>query len=582
MAEQQIIQTAQSADSVTFTVMSSGEKIPTTISVKSITCWQELNRVPKAKLIIIDGSPADQNFEVSSGDFFTPGKEIDIHAGYHSDEEIIFKGIVTKQSISMRIDGQSYLTVECQHEVAKMTQIAKSRYFYDQTESDIWTSILGEYGIDAELESTSVNLTEMLQFQSSDWDFLISRAEQNGYFLIADHDSVKIAPPDFTQDISQAVIFGSSLLSFDAEMDASDQVSSVLARTWDYSKTELSEVEAKASDVVTPGNMAFDELSEVYGNDGLVLYDSAKQLDELLQKWADARRMRHELAKIQGRARFQGIPEISAGKVIELQGLGERFSGKAFVSAVRHDISGGNWLVDVQFGLSTESFTQSYPVTSQAAAGLLPAISGLHLGVVTQLQDDPAGDERILVNLPIVAADDQGIWARLANWGAGESRGIAIRPEIGDEVVVGFVNDDPNHPIVLGALNSGNLPSPIPASDDNHEKGWVTRSEITFLVNDDEKSVKVSLPSGRELVMSDDSSSIELKDGSGNIVKLDDDGITIESAKDIILKAAQGDVKMESLNFESKASIALALEGATAELKGSGSTTISGGIVQIN
>ena len=52
----------------------------------------------------------------------------------------------------------------------------------------------------------------------------------------------------------------------------------------------------------------------------------------------------------------------------------------------------------------------------------------------------------------------------LATLDAGKERGTFFRPEIGDEVVVGFLNDDPRHPVILGMCHSSAKPAPEPAN----------------------------------------------------------------------------------------------------------------------
>src|SRR5690606_18081225 len=186
-------------------------------------------------------------------------------------------------------------------------------------------------------------------------------------------------------------------------------------------------------------------------------------------------------------------------------------------------------------------------------------------------------------NLPVIETEGEGIWARMATYGAGDYRGIIVRPEIGDEVIVGFINDDPNSPIILGTCNSNNLPAPIEPDDDNHKKGWVTRSGMNFIINDDKKSLNVEFPSGKALKIDDDGNIIELKDENGNSIKMDADGVSIKSGKDIILKTSTGDFKFEGMNWDASMQAGTKLKsGATAEFSASGSTTIKGGIVQIN
>lgn len=583
MAEQQTISTPQPADAVTFTILSEGEAIPSTIDVQSISVWHELNRISSARLVILDGSPANQNFEISEMDLFIPGKKIEILAGYHSDEEKIFSGMVLKHSIKIRENGSSQLIIDCRHTAVKLTHKVKSKYFYNKAESDVWKELMDQHNITNEVSSTGNVIQQLLQYQSSDWDFIATRAELNGMFITTNNNKVLIAPPNFDQEPTETVNFGSTILAFDAEIDASSQFTEVTGRTWDYSKTEMTEVNASTSNPKTPGNIEYEELAKVLGDEPVIFKNSAKQPDEILQKWADATLMRHQLAKVRGRAKFQGIAGVEPGKIIQLQGLGDRFNGKAFVSGVQHDIRRGNWYANVQFGIDPDSFAKRFEISEKPAAQMIPAVNGLQLGTVTQLEGDPEGDDRILINLPMVDAGGDGVWTRMATYGAGDSRGIIIRPEIGDEVVVGFTNDDPNQPVLLGALNSNNLPAPIEPSDDNYEKGWVTKSGIKAIINDDKVSLNVELPSGKKLFIDEDSDLIEFGDEHGNKITMDQNGISIESGGTINLKANSGDINMEAVNWNSdiQASTKLNASGA-AEFSSSGSTVIKGSIIQIN
>src|ERR1700749_2241833 len=86
----------------TFTILSGGSEVSKTYHVLSITVNKEVNRVPSATIILLDGEASKQTFEISNKPDFEPGKEIEIKAGYSSDEQTIFKGLVIKHSIKVR------------------------------------------------------------------------------------------------------------------------------------------------------------------------------------------------------------------------------------------------------------------------------------------------------------------------------------------------------------------------------------------------------------------------------------------------------------------------------------------------
>jgi uncharacterized protein involved in type VI secretion and phage assembly len=184
--------------------------------------------------------------------------------------------------------------------------------------------------------------------------------------------------------------------------------------------------------------------------------------------------------------------------------------------------------------------------------------------------------------LPIIDSENDGVWARLTSMDAADSRGWVFRPEINDEVIVGFLNGDPRDPIILGSLFSSAKPSPLPPEEENKIKGYVSRSEMKFTFDDDKVIVTTETPNGNKIILSDDEGSILIEDENGNKIEMSSDGITIESAKDINIKAS-GDVNIEGVNISVKAQSQFKAEGsAGAEMSTSGQAKVKGSIVMIN
>ena len=105
--------------------------------------------------------------------------------------------------------------------------------------------------------------------------------------------------------------------------------------------------------------------------------------------------------------------------------------------------------------------------------------------------------------------------------------------------------------------------------------------KLTF--DDEKKIINIETPKGKKIEINDDGGSIIISDENRNKISLTSDGITIESGKDISLKAANGDIKMEALNIDSKANVKFSAQAnAQAELQASGVLVIKGAIVNIN
>jgi len=575
------IQAVDVTGPVTSTVLINGDEISGAFHVMSTIVDKTVNRIPAATVVIRDGSAAKQDFELSSGDLFLPGNEIQINAGYKSEEQPIFKGIIIKHSIKLR-NGGTFLTIECKDSLVKTTIGRKSRYYTDLSDSEVFEQILDQYGIEHELESTNYVHPELVQYNSSDWDFIVSRAQANGKLCFVEDGKISIKAPDLSQDEIETVAYGSTLFDFDAEIDARNQFNRVTSYSWNKDDQELVEVEAKNPNVDLNGNVAPSDLANVIGLENLELRHGGNMNDQELQDWADATWLYQQMSKVRGRVKFQGIPQAKPDKVLLLEGLGDRFNGKAYLTGVRHTVNSGNWYVDAQFGLNPKWFSETYEINTCPASGLIPAIKGLHIGIVSQLEDDPEGSDRILVKMPIISSEEQGIWCRLATLDAGANRGSVFRPEVGDEVIVGFINEDPNDAVVLGQLHSSLNPAPITATDDNHEKGFVTRSEMKLVFDDDKKSVTVETPAGKKILVDEDSGVISLEDENNNSIVMNRDGITVKSGKDINLEAS-GNINMSSTNLDAKSKISMNLDGgANAKFESSAAITINSALVKIN
>lgn len=581
MNNSRTIDTAQSSDLVTTKILVAGEELSATYQVQSIVIAKELNRIPYAQLVIFDGDAATQDFPLSNQDLLIPGKDIEIKTGYHNDVETLFKGKIIKHSIKIR-ESVSALYLECKDVAVNMTIGRKSAFYYDLKDSDIWEEIATKYELDIEVQPTSITHKELVHYHSSDWDFIMTRAQANGCVCTIDDGKLYIKKPDINQEPVETVAYGATLLDFDGEIDARNQFKKITAYSWNAIEQQLLEIESNDPQISLNGNLSTQDLAQVTALDNLELKHGGNLTDIALQEWGDAKNLFQQLARTRGRIKFQGIPDVKPDTILNLQGVGDRFNGKVYITAVQHEIAEGNWVVNAQFGLNPQWFSETYEVNDSAAAGLLPAINGLQVGIVSQLEDDPDGEDRILIKIPIVNKEEQGIWARIATLDAGNNRGSFFRPEIEDEVIVGFINDDPNQAVVLGMLNSSLKPAPMAARDDNHEKGFVTRSGLKILFDDDKSSCTLITPAERVIKLDDDAGEIIVDDMGNSTITLNESGILMESQKDINLKS-NGDINLEGTNVNIKAQAQFKAEGTGgAEVSTSSVAVLKGSIVQIN
>nr|WP_321236382.1 type VI secretion system tip protein VgrG [uncultured Psychroserpens sp.] len=584
MTNDRLIPTNGTPSVVTSIIKIDGTEIARTFQVLSIVIVKELNRIPFAKITLKDGDPAQEDFPASNDENFEPGKDIEILVGYEANEDLLFKGVIVKQSLKVRSSGSSMLKLDCRDKAFVTTLTTHSNYFLELTDGEVIEDILGAYdGLKLDIPSTEITHQELVQYETTDWEFINQRANLNGLFCKVSDSNISLIEPDFGQEPIMTLTYGSTILDFDGEIDARDQFSMVKASCWDPANQELLEAEASEPDIVQNGNIEASELAKVGNEAELHLRHSGKIEQDELQSWADSQLLKMRMGKTKGRVKFQGTATAEICSLIKLQGLGDRFNGDVFVSGVRHEIQEGSWNTDVQFGIPEDWFSNMRKESSIKNPRMLNSKIGLQVGVVTQLQDDPDGENRILVKLPSIDENAEGTWARLATLNAGEEYGMFFLPEIGDEVVVGFLNNALRNPVILGSLHSSNKPAPFEASDDNFEKGFKSINGIAMTFNDEKKSLNIETPAGKKIILDEDEGSIQLIDDNSNKIIMDSEGIVIESGGKLELKSSQ-DFKIEGgINLELKAGANFKAEGsAGAELSTSAIAVLKGSLVQIN
>lgn len=596
MAAARTIPTSQPADVVTYAILVDGEELPTTIQVMSMTVNREVNKIPFARIRIKDGDASISDFPVSNEAYFIPGKEVELRFGYRSDNVTVFKGIITNHANKISAKS-SELNIECKDKAVRLTVGRKSKHYENVTDSDIAEELIDKYGLEKDIEPVSIQHKEVIQFNISDWDFMLSRMDVIGRICTIEDGKVIIKKPGLTASSVVDPLFGATILDYHAEIDARTQFNEIRSRTWDYGGQEVVEETGDQPEMNDAGNLSPSALADTIGLDSNLLIHAGKRSNEAVKEWANAKMLRSRLSKVRGSVKFKGFPNVKPGLIVSLNGVGERFNGPVFVSSVKHECASGNWTTEVGFGMPDTWFAESinpYHLSSQL--GFMPSVQGLQIGKVTDLED-PDGENRVKVKLPLVSVEEEGVWMRMATLDAGHTRGTFFRPEIDDEVIVGFIFNDSNNPVVLGMLNSSALPAGLEASNDNHEKGYISREGIRMIFNDDDKSYVLETPGGKKVTLHDKNGIVKVEDENGNTITMEAASVTVESATALKLKAAT-DITLEAVNItltpSSQFSVSAGgseiqagggsatVKSATVKVEGSGMTTIKGGMVKIN
>jgi len=552
--------------------------------------YSEINKIPYASISLTDGDPSKQDFELSSGKIFNPGEKISIEIGYDGKNKEVFSGIIIRHRIKSRNSESSLLYLECKHEALKMCGGRKTSYFEKKDDKAILSGLFSDSKVGGSLScnGTFLKSDSSLQFDVSNWDYFMLRCQVNSKIVLFDGEKVSVEDPKLSGSAVKTFSYGQDILEFESEADAENQYDKIEGFSWDSDNQEVVNSMGKTSSfkqLENNGVKSSDLESVLSVNDSL--FHSGEIPKDELTSWGTSKAVIASLSKVKGRIKISGDSSIKTGDVIEIKGVGDKFSGNVLVSAVRHEINNSGWVTNIQFGLNSKWHSSRTDINSPAAGSLLPSVNGLQIGKVLKID----GDEkyRIQIALP-VAGSEVKIWARMIFEDAGKSRGIVFWPEVDDEVIVGFLNSDPRNPIILGSLFSKKNEPPIKPDKKNPDKGIITKEKVKIIISDEDKSVNIETPGGNSILLDDKKKSIVLEDQNKNSVKLEKSGISIVSKGDVNIEAskkvnikAKMDVTIEGMNVKNTAKAKFSAEGkAGAELQTSAIAIVKGSMVKIN
>ncbi|WP_294606302.1 type VI secretion system tip protein VgrG [uncultured Bacteroides sp.] len=575
-------------------VYCNGTKLKDTYSLVSATVRLELNRIGKATLKFNAGDMNKQTFDESDASLFKPGNSIRLDAGSTEKEETLFDGVIIGLRIMTSKDFRSYMVVECRDHAYSATQGRKNCIFEKKKDSDIIKEVLSAYGR-VEVDGTAYQHPTLVQYYCSDWDFVLSRADACGLFVFTEGSNIKVKKPEVSGAPVLTITYGTDITAFDLELTADDQFAQYEAVSWCPNTQKAVRVSASTPSLNKQGDL---QPKNIATGDSLLLQTDAPTDEKALKQWVDGMALKAGLARYQGSCSFYGSAKVKPGCIIELKGLGKRFNGNLFVGSVTHSIENNEWITEAGAGVSPLNITDETDVLSPPASGFLPGLQGLHTAVVKKLEGDPLKECRIQVELPWMDGRNKLLWARFSTMYATGGMGTFFLPEPGDEVVVGFMNQDPGHPVILGSLYGEKHRPPYEYEGKNNTKAIVTREKLRIEFNEEKKIITISTPGKNTVEINDDGKYIKLADQHKNEIVMDSSGISLSSSKDIKLKAkggitmdatskisgtAKSDISLEGMNVKVQAKVGASVKGnATAELSASGQTTVKGAMVMIN
>ncbi|GLR04985.1 type VI secretion system tip protein TssI/VgrG [Vibrio hyugaensis] len=225
-----------------------------------------------------------------------------------------------------------------------------------------------------------------------------------------------------------------------------------------------------------------------------------------------------------------------------------------------------------------------------------PQIKGLQTAIVTgnkegEIHIDKYGRVKVQFHW-----DRQGVydvnsscWMRVAQTVAGNGWGSTFHPRVGQEVIVDFVNGDPDQPIVTGSLYNGSHATPYSLPEQASQSGYKSRSvqmgsnnfnELRFEDKPGEEHVYLHAEKLFQMLV-EDCADITIENNKTEKVTNNVAYEVGQNSKVKVGKNQQTDIG-EALSVSAGKSIEIKVGGASIQMSSSGEINIKGNKISIN
>lgn len=467
--------------------------------------------------------------------------------------------------------GQSATLVVRGYDVSHRMNRSRVAATYQQvTYGDIAKKLISQNGLAAgTVDHTGGVHPFVQQNNQTDWEFLWGLARKIDFELVVDAKKAHFRKAS-TVVPGPTLVWGETLRSFRPRATGVQQVKEVTVRGWDPKTKKEIVGQGRLSSATHSAKIGLDAQSLGKQLAGGVMRITNVPVDSAGDATAMAESVLARMANagVEGTGVAEGDPTLRAGTTIAIDGVGTKFSGKYKVTSTSHVYRSAKGY-ETRFtcgGRSPRSLVDLMNRSRPKGFG-----NSVVVGIVTN-NTDPDKLGRVKVKLPELGDDAETFWARLCLPNAGKERGLIMIPQVNDEVVIGFLHDQPEYPYVLGSVwNGKDTPGPDLSKDD--------------------PSLRVRTPKDMDvkateniILACDKDFTVTVK---GVVKQTADGNITVETKGKSSQKATgameiEGQtVTIKGTNITVQASASLTLKGATVSLEGSGPVNIKGAIINL-
>ena len=324
--------------------------------ILQVTYKDNLEELDSFEITINNWDAGKRAFKYSDRDLFDPGKSVELWMGYYGRDRLrrMLTGEITSLRPTFPADGPPTLAISGLNLLHRLRAKQESQSYVNMKDSDIARHIAGRLGLAVRTDRTAEQDEERytFRFQDNQYDilFLWQLARSRGYDLFVEESTdgsrLYFGPSVNVRKVAYKLAYGSSLIQFQPNLTTANQVGEVTVVSWDAVKKKKIEATARRGEIAVHGvgerggqaaiEQSFNQRKEVIADRPILSEQEAKTL---------ARETLTRIAKdlVKGSGSTVGLPDLRAGTVVQIGGLGERFSGRYFVTSTTHALGDGGY-----------------------------------------------------------------------------------------------------------------------------------------------------------------------------------------------------------------------------------------------
>lgn len=436
----------------------------------------------------------------------------------------------------------------------------------------------------------------LVQYKETGHSFLTRIASENGEWYFYDGENLVFGNHPGGQEVK--IHYNRDISEYNFSLRTLPLKFNIVAHDYlNYQNYQSSSEQATIGGLSQLGKVAYDASASLFSSAPLSLVPVNSKNKSDLDSFAKIKKatIASNLVYLKGSS---DDPSLSLGKVIAVSATTyqeDNYSkediGKFIVTSVIHSTDGlgnySNYFTAIPSSVSTPpEILVVKPISESQTA-------------VVKKNDDPESMGRVQVQFPWQQGSDTTPWIRMVTPHGGAKKGFYFIPEVGEDVLVGFEQNDPDLPYVIGALYQGKAKTDI-FHKQNYKKGIKTKSGNSILFDDEGGKEKIHIVNkdgtNEILITMEAEGKIMIKaktemDISAKNIKIHGEEIKIEATKNISISANENitvksknkkvevmqNLEMKSMKTKIQATQELEAKSTQVKIEGSAKTSVKSG-----